>query len=943
MKRLILTLLAGTAFGLGVNAQEVTKKCGHNEALEEVFLLHPELKDAYEAHELLQNSANVTKGEKAGSYTIPVVFHILHQYGSENITDAQVYDAMRVINEEFNAADPDSVDVVPQFKSLIGNGNIEFKLAALDPLGNCTNGIEHIYTHETNVGDSYSKLNQWNRSRYLNIWVVRIVGAAGAAAYAIKPSGTDGNAYYLDGIVSNHTYVGSTGTSSAFNEATLTHEIGHYLSLSHVWGNTNDPGVTCGDDGMNDTPQTQGHTSCPAPYNGGWLDCSKTPTGALSTYTFDSIVPTSGVVDPTPIPEQPYSVVDPVIGIEFSNFTSNGVGTNPTTTATFGYDDWDTGALDGETVYSNLTGSINLSKYYEFTATSEYRSGMILDNIAFKVGRDATGPRTFAVRWSIDGFANNIPLTVGGTNPSSTNPNITADPTDDVFFYNQDATALEAGFKAVLGGLTFTSVTPVTFRIYAFNAEDAAGDFIVEDVKLNGTFAYVEDLQNYMDYSYCDRHFTPDQIDAMHNALESIAGQRNNLWNDTTLVETGVRDLVLPQTPSNQLSVPLCAPIADFSANRKTTCINQSIQFSDASWNAVIDDWSWTFEGGTPATSTSMNPSVSFATPGYKKVTLSVSNAAGTGTEERNGYVYVSPEWADISGPGMLDLEDGKANWFVVNNPEENHGRFQLKSGVGYNGSKAFKLNTYKDVQFADFATDNYFYNDRLGGTIDELITPSFDLRYTTNVVVTFKFAYASNATQADQITEGLSVFTSKNCGDSWTPKIVSIPGGGSSTTITGTDLVTAGYAGFSDYAPSSNAEYVEASFTYTANSSDAHTRFKFQFEASDLSSNLYIDEIFVTGTLSLTPEEISGLNLTVYPNPTANGEAIKVSYFANENDVTFTLRDVQGKVISTETLTHTNSEVDHTLQNSENLPAACYFLEVQSGDYVTTKKVVVM
>ena len=50
-----------------------------------------------------------------------------------------------------------------------------------------------------------------------------------------------------------------------------------------------------------------------------------------------------------------------------------------------------------------------------------------------------------------------------------------------------------------------------------------------------------------------------------------------------------------------------------------------------------------------------------------------------------------------------------------------------------------------------------------------------------------------------------------------------------------------------------------------------------------------------------------------------------------------------QEKVISNETLTKTNTEVNHTLKNTENLPAACYFLEVQSGDYTTTRKVVVM
>lgn len=726
MKRLILTLLVGSTLGLNSNAQQA-QICGADQALEELHKLHPELKAEYEARALLNNSLVVTtneKGEKVGAYQIPVVFHILHEYGSENVSDANVYGLMKRVNEDFSATNPTLSSTAPEFVSIIGDAQVEFKLAAIDPYGNCTNGIEHINSHEHLIGDAASKLHQWNRAKYLNVWVVtQPSGGATILGYALFPSGTDGGGYIYDGIViKSNTVVGGNG----YLGGTLTHEIGHYLALPHTFNGTEAGDAFCGDDGIVDTPPTTGTFGC------------------------------------------------------------------------------------------------NLSQ-----------------NIC----------------------------------------------------------------------------TPGT----------------------------VENVQNIMDYSSCSTMFTEGQVNVMHNALEGIAGQRNKLWNDTTLVETGIKDLVLPQTASNQLSVPLCAPVADFSANRKTTCINQTVQFNDASWNAAIDDWSWTFEGGTPATSTSMNPSVSFATPGYKTVTLTVSNAAGSGTESRSGFVYISPEWADITGPGAIDLEDGKANWFIVNNPEDNHGRFQMSSGTGVDKSKAFKLNNYKNVQFADYGTDNYFYNQRLGGSMDELITPSFDLRYTTGITVSFKFAYASNATQADQIEEVLKVYSSKNCGETWTPRVVSVAGGGTGTSITGTDIVTGGYAGSSDYAPSSNNEYVEATFTYSPTSQDGHTRFKFEFEASDLSSNLYIDDIFVSGTLSLLSEEISGLDLSVYPNPTVNGEAINVAYFANDNDVTFTLRDVQGKVISTETLTQTNSEVNHTLKNSENLPAACYFLEVQSGDYTTTKKVVVM
>src|SRR5690606_35396130 len=165
----ILTLFTGLSYA----QQEVTKKCGMDWAQEEAFRLHPELRESYEAYQLLQNSRQFSEKGGESSYVIPVVFHVLHEYGTENISDAQIYDAMEVINREFNSADPDSVNIVPEYASLIGNGKIQFKLAAKDPMGNCTNGIEHIYTHETRVGDAYSKVHQWNRSKYLNIWVVR--------------------------------------------------------------------------------------------------------------------------------------------------------------------------------------------------------------------------------------------------------------------------------------------------------------------------------------------------------------------------------------------------------------------------------------------------------------------------------------------------------------------------------------------------------------------------------------------------------------------------------------------------------------------------------------------------------------------------------------------------------------------------------------------------
>lgn len=725
MKKIIASSLLIFLIGSSVNAQEeTTKKCGIYEATEEVYKLHPELREHSIAMQLLNNSQTFEKSNH--SYTIPVVFHILHEYGSENISDAQVYDAMEVINREFNSEDPDSVDVVDEFKGLIGNGKIRFKLAAIDPSGNCTNGIEHIYTHETNVGDGFSKVQQWNRAKYLNIWVGRVVGAVGAAAYAIKPADTDGNAFYLDGIFSNHEYVGSIGTSASWKETTITHEIAHYLNVSHVWGNTNDPEVICGDDGVDDTPVTKGHSAF----------------GCLAEYA-----------------------------------TAPGLGN----------------------------------------------------------------------RWS-----------------------------------ECDTTV-------------------------------------------------IEDVQNYMDYSYCSRHFTPGQVEFMHNALEGISGERNKLWNDTNLINTGVMDQILPQTA---LTVPLCTPVADFTATSNSVCVGSVLGFNDESWNAVIDNWEWTFQDGSPATSSSANPFVTFSSPGYKLVTLTVSNANGSDTESRSQYVLVYPEYADYNGPASSNMSGSSASWFNNFNYENNHGKFHLKANVGMDQSPAYKLNLYKNVTNADPFTNDAFYNNRLGFSKDDLLSPTYDLRYTTGVSVSFDYSFATNATTAADISETVKVYSSTDCGETWIQR----------HTIFSSSIVTAGFAGNTDFTPTSNAQWANTSFNYFPSASaDEHTLFKIEFLASDLSSNFYVDNFNVNGTLSLTSDVISAMDINVFPNPTVNGSSINVTYTGQNEDVTLFVRNSQGKVISSESIKATNSIVNHEINNTKNLAPGCYFIEIATGETTTTRKVVVL
>lgn len=199
--------------------------------------------------------------KEKGVKIIPVVFHVIHNYGHENVSKAQILDALNIVNEDFRKQNSDITDVVSAFQGIAGDSQIEFRLARKDPDGNCTEGITRTaspLTYEAN--DNVKDLIVWNTNRYLNIWVVDKI-SFGAGGYCYLPGAAPHQNYR--GIVLVHTQLGSIGTSHGTNFAarTLTHEIGHFFNLLHTWGSSNTPGsqLNCyDDDEVSDTPNTVG-------------------------------------------------------------------------------------------------------------------------------------------------------------------------------------------------------------------------------------------------------------------------------------------------------------------------------------------------------------------------------------------------------------------------------------------------------------------------------------------------------------------------------------------------------------------------------------------------------------------------------------------------------------------------------------------------------------
>lgn len=677
--------------------------CGTDHEMQKVFTDHPEIKADFEAREAAAeaqdavdyrngysnpgNSRNGNPTVQSGgppTYIIPIVFHIIHDYGYENITDAQVIDEVRILNTDFRKNNADTSQIVSQFVGLAADAQIEFRLANIDPNGNCTNGIDRVYSVETYIGDDGSKLNYWPRNKYLNVWVVKTI-SSGAAGYAYLP-GTAPSAS-VDGIIIVSTYVGSIGTGSVGTSRALSHEIGHFLNLQHVWGSSNNPGVACGNDGVTDTPVTMGWTSC--------------------------------------------------------NLTNN-------------------------------------------------------------------------------------------------------------------------------------------------------------DVCNNGI---VENVQNYMEYAYCQRMFTTGQKTRMHNALNSSSGQRNQLSTTSNWTATGILN-----SPAN-----VCTPKADFTSNEKIFCCEgANITFTDASWNGQPTSWSWSFPGGTPATSTDSIPTVQYNTAGVYAVTLTVANGSGSNTLTRSAHVRVFSTTAQYNSWNYMEGFESASiftgDWTVVN-PQGN-GWARVTSAASTGTASAKLTNTSSML-----------------GTSDEMVSPSIDLSAMSNPVFTFKVAYRQRtSTSADR----LRVYSSTNCGQTWSQRYSKY----------GTTLSTGAATGSSTWVPTANEWRTETVSISTINSNNV--RFKFTFE-SDGGNSIFVDDINIAGVNGIDAPEAGIQHFNVFPNPIQDNTVVSFS-LDEPQQVTLQLFDMAGRVVMDMYAGELSAgQHQFPVQTAEKLNSGLYFVRLTTaeGRMVTQKMVV--
>lgn len=646
-----------------------------------------EIQNYIDNHPELLESSN--PNQRTIKYTIPVVFHIIHDGGPENISDEQVKNCVQHMNDDYQMLNSGATQVVSEFQDRVADAEIEFKLAKLDGNGNCTNGITRTRSTITDGGSGEDRVSvvksehgTWPGDKYINVFIAKDIG--GAAGYTQYPSPWMG-ASMNNGIHVLHNYVGSIGTSGAQGAHTLTHEIGHWLNLPHLWGNSNNPGVASNcdeDDGVADTPNTIGWTTC---------------------------------------------------------------------------------NLSGESCGS-------------------------LDNV-----------------------------------------------------------------------------------------------------------------ENYMEYSYCSKMFTEGQKARMHAALESPTGGRNNIHTASNLTATGVN-----------LADVMCE--ANFQSNIQEICPGETVTFEDLSYSGVVG-WEWNFPGGSPTSSTDESPTVTYNTPGTYKVELTATDGSASKSVTKNAFITVLENSVPLPVvEGFEDLTSLSGSFWSVEN-KDNNAEFNITSTAAHTGSKSIKLKNFGQPS----------------GKKDAIISSPVDLSgITDEVTLSFRYAYRKRSNSNN---EWLRVFITKNCGKQWIQR----------KTITGSSLGTEKES--SSWTPESQEDWVTVHMTNITSSYWVDNfRFKFEFE-SDGGNNFYMDDINIySGPSSEEPLSVNDESLIksfgVYPNPADQSTNVTFSLEKSQN-VNVSLVNMMGQTIQSNDI---QAETGNNLVmiDTKNIQSGVYLIQVNAGNAQQVKRLII-
>lgn len=714
MKKICITAIVLVAFLCNGAAQF---QCGFNDADAYMRLHDPNyakaMQDRVQQFEQLKAAGLLDQNQNPSRAvrTIPVVVHVVLPSNLQSaVTDAAIQQMVNYMTQDFRLLNPNyNSQTRTYFKQFAKDAEIEFCLARRDPSGNPTTGITRTNTtvscFNSNTAPNDMKSAStggkaaWQQTKYLNIWIVDLCGSStsGTAGYAYLPTnGVVGQS--IDGIVLD--YQLGFGT----NNRAASHEAGHYLGLNHTWGGLS--GNACGnvypdtDDGFSDTPDSRGpnftcssSASCTNNSPSGdmhenIMDYSTCPTMfttqqanfmnlILNGGPFSSPFNTSGFVSRASLVTNNQGCVAtgaPLVDFTADKtnicagqqvtFTNNTSGSTPITYSwTFQGGNPSTSTATNPVVTYPTAGtySVTLTATNSNGTNQAVKTGYItvsgVNNLPLVEGFEST---TFPpAGWSINN-PDAATTWVRATNASGYSQS-----TASAFFNCFSYTASNQRDWLITPNYNFTNITTGRLKFdyayarYSTNSRDSLQIMYSTDCGATWTQLWKKggaSLQTTT--STTTSNFVPNATQWRTDSVTlttGIAGQSsvrfafvgiNNYGNNIYLDNINIFN-VGSSNPQ--------PPVADFVGTPTTVVVGNSVAFTDLSTNAPTS-WSWTFAGGTPATSTLQNPTITYNTVGQYNVTLIASNVGGSSSPvTKTAYINVINQPSGGSGCDTLD------------------------------------------------------------------------------------------------------------------------------------------------------------------------------------------------------------------------------------------------------------------------------------------------
>ncbi len=694
MKRILTILAIVWLFAINSNAQQAPCHFGH--LIDQQLQQNPNY--ANEMAQLDQQvnaymQQNPNGGGNRAVRTVSVVVHVVYNTAAENVSTTSINNIITTLNNDFRRTNSDASQTRSAFLGVAADAQIEFCLdrilrvstssTCFDP-NNAPNAMK-----SANTGGS----NPIDPRFYLNVWIVDLCGNTngGVAGYAYLPTtGVPGSS--IDGLVVDY----SLGYNNGFGRTT-THEIGHYFGLPHPWGSDSNP--SCGvDDGFSDTPNTDGPNyacsatnSCGTPAPGDqyenfmdYSSCTNMYTTQQANYmnavlsgVRSSLLSSPGCNSVGTAPVANFSANKTVICVgQTVNFTDASSGAPTTWAWTFA------GGTPASSTVQNPTVTYNTAGTYTVTLTATNASGTDSETKVNYITVTSVGSlpvtegfqnATFPTAgWQLLNYDNTFTwqrsATIGGYGTS----------TASVFVNNFDYNAAGEQDLLLLPPVSFVGVTNgrITFD-YAYAQYTGTGGtasdslLVVVSLDCGQTFFLLQKKggTQLATRTALGTAFTPTSAQWKTDtiSLSALAGEPNVQIG--FLNQTGYgNNLYLDNINLSQPAVTQ-PPVANFVGNPTTVPVGSSVAFTDLSTNSPTG-WNWSFAGGTPATSTAQNPTITYNTVGTYTVTLTASNGFGNDGETKVGYInVVQPTTGGCDTVSIFTATDSARLYYAGANP----------------------------------------------------------------------------------------------------------------------------------------------------------------------------------------------------------------------------------------------------------------------------------